>query len=312
MNVLIIDPFPKSLLNSLQSLPLTLGYHPEVAPEEVPALLAGQQVLLLNSKVRVDEALAANAPELRLVIRAGVGMDHIAVEALAARGIRAVNTPGANAVAVAEQAMGMLLSLRHWVLRANRQVKQFEWKRAENRGHEIHGKTVGIIGYGHTGSAFGERLRGFGCRVLAYDKYKTAFGTDWVEEASMEQLFAEAEIISLHVPLTTETHALVDEAFLERFRHPITLLNLARGPVVKLEALLRGLDDGTVIGAALDVLENEQLHTLTPRQQALYENLFSRENVILTPHIGGWSFESRENIGRAVIDHIQALLQTNT
>lgn len=305
MNVFIIDRFPAYFLQALEQLPVQLSYMPDIGREEVLARMPGQHILILNSKVRVDRELIDASANLELVVRAGVGLDHFDLPYLAQKGIKVRNTPGANANSVAEQTLGMLLALRHHILRADAQVKQFQWNRAENRGHEVYGKTVGLIGYGHTGSAVAKRLAGFGCRILAYDKYLQDFGNETVEEVQMNRIFEEADILSLHVPLTEETHFLVDEAYLAAFHKPITLLNLARGPVVKLEALLAAMDTGKVQAAGLDVLENEKLHTLTPRQQKLYEDLFARDNVILTPHIGGWSFESRENICRAIVAHIR-------
>lgn len=308
-HVLLIDPFPPGLIAALSALNVQLSYEPDIKPEAVPAQLAGADVLVLNSKVPVTSELARQAPRLRLVIRAGVGMDHIDAAGLAAMGIRAECTPGANADAVAEHTLGMLLMLRHHLQRADREVRRFEWRREANRGREIGGKTIGIIGYGHTGSAVARRLAGFGCRILACDKYKTGFGTPQVEEVSLEKIFREAEILSLHIPLTGDTRNWVDTDFFDAFAKPLTLLNLSRGPIVSLPALLRALDEGRVEAAALDVLPNEKLHSLSPSERSLYENLFARDNVVFSPHIGGWTFESRENISAAIVAMVREFVE---
>ena len=308
MHVLVIDEFPADFLSELKSLPVSVQYMADHTPEEVLASLPDCDILIINSKIRVDRDTAPLAPRLKLVVRAGIGMDHIDVPYLESRGVAVRNTMGGNADSVGEQTIGMLLALRHKLHLTDRQVKRFEWIREENRATEITGKTVGIIGYGNTGSAVGRRLAGFRCRVLAYDKYKTGFDHDHVEEAALEALFEEADILTLHIPLTDETRNWVDDAFLARFRKPITLLNLARGPILDLGALIRALDSGKVIAAALDVLVNEKLHTLTDLQRSQYKNLFARDNLILSPHIGGWSFESLRNINNRVLEHVKEFL----
>ncbi|MCL4128198.1 UNVERIFIED_CONTAM: hypothetical protein GTU68_003015 [Idotea baltica] len=194
-------------------------------------------------------------------------------------------------------------------MKADRAVRRFEWLREENRGWEIGGKTVGIIGFGHTGSAVARRLRGFECELLAYDKYKPQIEDDHVKSVDLGEIFEKSDILTLHIPLTDETRGWVDDHFLNQFKKPIFFLNLARGPIVQLDALVGALDDGRVKGAGLDVLINEKLQTLTPEQKALYENLFSRENVILTPHIGGWTVESLDNINRMILAFVNALIE---
>ncbi|MDX1906870.1 MAG: NAD(P)-dependent oxidoreductase [Bacteroidia bacterium] len=308
MKVLVVDSFPQIFIEALQALPIELTYVPQAQREEILHLLPDQEILIINSKIKIDREAADIATRLRLVLRAGVGMDHIDVPYLAQKGCRAYYMAGGNADAVGEQALGMLLALRHHVVRADKQVRSFVWLREANRGQEIGEKTVGIIGYGHTGKAVARRLSGFGCQVLAYDKYLSGYGDAYVRAADMAEIFAEADILTLHIPLTDETHRLVNDDFLARFQKPITFLNLSRGPITDLSALLRALDSGKVTGAALDVLENEKMDKLTPEQRADYENLFSRDNVIVTPHIGGWSVESLRNINNMILDYVRAEL----
>ncbi len=303
--LLIIDYLEQTTLDQLAALGTEVIYLPTATQSEIWSHLPQTNVLILNSKVRVDRALAAAAPHLQLVIRAGVGMDHIEVSYLEKKGITVKNTIGANADAVAEQTIGMLLTMRHHLLRADAQVRDFQWVREPNRGHELTQKTVGIIGYGHTGSAVAKRLQGFDCRVIAYDKYTSGFANNHIEEVDLAQIFEESDVLSLHIPLTDETFGWVNDVFISRFKKPIYLLNLARGPIVSLPDLLKSLDSGKVISAALDVLPNEKLDQLTTEEQLIYEELFARENVMLSPHIGGWTFGSRENIGKMIVGHVE-------
>ena len=308
MEVLIIDSYPDPWLSEMQALPVKVNYFPNADRELALALLATANILVLNSKIKVDREAIDHAPHLQMVIRAGVGMDHIDQEYLREKGIRAEFTAGANADSVGEQTVGMLLTLRHHLMSADREVRQFFWRRESNRGSEIGGKTIGIIGYGHTGQAVARRLSGFGMKVLAYDKYRKGFSDQYVKEATMEQIYQEATIITFHVPLTAETRRMANDAFFTRFRHPITLLNLARGPIVELPALLRAIDHGQVVAAALDVLPNEKLDTLSSEERIAYKNLFSRNEVLLSPHIGGWSHESLDNINRRILAYVEEML----
>ncbi len=308
MQVLIIDSYPDPWLSDLKKLPVKVVYMPGASRVDILHRLAETDILVLNSQIRVDREAIDRAPRLKLVIRAGVGMDHIDEAYLAEKGAKALCTPGANADSVGEQAVGMLLALRHRLAIADREVRQFIWRREANRGREIGGKTMGIIGYGHTGQAVARKLSGFGMRLLAHDIYRTGFSDAFVQEADMEQIYQEAEIISFHVPLTPETRRWANDSFFDHFHHPITLLNLARGPIVDLAALLRALDQGKVVAAALDVLPNERLDVLSSEEHRLYQSLFARKEVMLSPHIGGWSHESLDNINRAIIRHIETHL----
>ncbi|MEM0997418.1 MAG: NAD(P)-dependent oxidoreductase [Bacteroidota bacterium] len=303
--ILMIDRFPEAMRTQLQIPGLDLEYRPDWDRTTILAQLAGVEVLVLNSKIRVDREVLDAAPTLQLLCRAGVGMDHFDLPLLAERGVKVVNTPGANAIPVGEQALGMLLSLLHNVVPADRAVRQFRWLREANRGSELRSKTVGIIGYGHTGSQVGQMLSGFGCRVLAYDKYLRGYAPPHVEETELATIQKEADILTLHVPLTSETDGWVDTGFLNQFARPIWLLNLARGPIVPLGGLIRALESGRVIGAALDVLENEKLDRLSAGERERLERLFREDRVIFTPHIGGWSHESLARINNRLVEAVK-------
>lgn len=308
MNILLIDAFPAVMVDKLKALGHPVRYEPDWTREQVLANVGEVDVLVMNSKVNADRALLDAGPRLKMVCRAGVGMDHFDLPLLASRGVIAFNTPGANAIPVAEQAVGMLLSMMHRIVLANAQVHQWQWKREENRGTELYGKTVGIIGHGNTGTRMSRCLSGFGCRTLAYDKYKVGFGDDMVVEASLEQIWEEADVLTLHIPLTDETLGWVNADFLARFAKPIWLLNLSRGPILPLEGLITALEKGNVIAAGLDVLENERLDHLSPEQRVRLEILFKDERVIFTPHIGGWSHESLVRINDRIVEEVAAFV----
>ncbi|MFN8394746.1 MAG: NAD(P)-dependent oxidoreductase [Bacteroidia bacterium] len=308
MNILLIDAFPAAMVEKLAALGHPVRYEPDWTREQVLANVNEVDILVMNSKVNADQALLDAGPRLKMVCRAGVGMDHFDLPLLASRGVIAFNTPGANAIPVAEQAVGMLLSLMHRIARANAQVHNWQWLREENRGTELYGKTVGIIGHGNTGTRMSRCLSGFGCRTLAYDKYKSGFGDGMVQEASLEQIWEEADVLSLHIPLTDETLGWVNADFLARFHKPIWLLNLSRGPILPLEGLIAALEDESVIAAGLDVLENERLDKLTADQRGRLERLFQDDRVIFTPHIGGWSHESLVRINDRIVEEIAAFV----
>lgn len=308
MNILIIDPYHPSLLAELDKLPVTYEYQPDLSREEILALLPEVEILIMNSRINIDKEAADKATKLKLLIRGAVGMDHIDMEYLASKGIRAQNCPGVNADSVGEQTVGMLLALRHNLHRADRQIRDFIWSREENRGHEMGQKTLGIIGYGNTGKATARKISGFGARVLAYDKYLENYGDEFAEEATMEEIFKEADVVTLHIPLTPETESLADATFFDSFSKPIYFLNLARGPITDLADLMDAIDNRKVVGAALDVFPNENFTSLSTKEKFLYTNLFAYESIIFSPHIGGWSVESRANTVNRIIGHVKEVL----
>jgi D-3-phosphoglycerate dehydrogenase len=193
------------------------------------------------------------------------------------------------------------------IVKADHEVKKFVWSREPNRGIEIMGKTVGIVGYGNTGQALAKRLSGFGCNVLGYDKYKSNYSDAFCTESKMATLFETVDIISFHIPLTDETRMLVDTDYLKRFKKPIILINTARGEIVSLTAVAQALAEGVLRGAALDVIENEKLDRLTPSQNEGFNSLRERSDVIFTPHIAGWTYESHVKINVALVQKISAL-----
>lgn len=300
-----------SLPDLLEPLGVTLHYRPDLTAAEVPAALAAHPYdgLLVRSKVRVTRELLARAPQLRYVGRAGAGVDNIDEEALAAAGVTLLNAPEGNRDAVGEYAVGLLLALFRNIVRADRQVRAGQWHREANRGEEVGGKTIGLLGYGHMGKAFARRLQAFDCTVLAYDHDPRVEPNHHALMVSLPELQDRAQVLSLHIPYSPANHQFVNEAFLAGFRNPLWLLNTARGEVLNHAALVQRLQTGQLRGAALDVLENEKLSTLTPEQQARFAYLREAPNVVLSPHVGGWSFQSYERINQVLAQKLREFLR---
>lgn len=301
---LIADNMHESILSLLHEIGFETIFEPQASREQLLKLVPEVEVLLIRSKTTVDKEFLDKAGKLELIGRAGAGLDKIDVAYAEARGIEIVNAPEGNRDALAEHAIGLLLSLLNNINRSDKEVRNWIWDREGNRGVELSDKTVGIIGYGYMGQAFVQRLRAFDSRILVYDKYKKGFGTKKVEEVNLEKLFDKTDILSLHVPLNEETKGWINRAFLEKFRKDIFVLNTARGEVLPLKDLLALLDSGKVQGAALDVLEKEKFNDLSKEERLRFQDLFNRENVVLSPHVGGWTFASYKRINEVLVGKI--------
>jgi len=297
---------------SLFSMLLEIGwecvYRPALTRDEIRLELPHYEGLIVRSKTKIDRDLLGENPTVQFVARAGAGLDNLDLKFLDEKGIQVVHAAEGNRDAVGEHTIGVLLTLLRHIIRADQQVRSHVWMREENRGMEIMGKTVGIIGFGNMGSAFSRRLSGFECKVLAYDKYKVGFSDPYCEEVSMDRIFHETDILSIHLPLTEETNQLVNDRFLSSFKKDIVVINTARGEIISLSDLSDHIKKGTVIGAALDVLENEKINELTPEQQVTFNYLTKQTNVIFTPHIAGWTFESHIKINVVLKEKIRGLI----
>lgn len=271
--------------------------------EAVQEKLHAYDGVVIRSRFKLDKSFLDAGSNLKCIGRAGAGMENIDVAYAESRGIKCVHAPEGNRVAVGEHALGMLLALMNNMLRADREVRNGIWLREENRGTELTGKTVGIIGYGNMGSAFAKVLAGFDVRILAYDKYKTGFGNDNVKESSLGELFANADVLSLHIPLTEETRYMVNSTFLNSFAKPIWLLNTSRGKVLETSALVEALQSGRVIGAGIDVLEYEATsfeQLAADELPEAFQQLRNSDRVILSPHVAGWTHESHRKIAEVL------------
>lgn len=275
--------------------------------ERIISEIADAFGIVLRSRINVDRELVDVAKRLQYVARVGAGMETIDVGYCEEKGIRCLNSPEGNRDAVGEHTVGMLLSLLNNLNRADRQVKAGEWKREMNRGRELGFRTVGIIGYGNMGSSFAHKLSGFGCRVIAYDKYKTGYSDGFAEEVSLDEIFANADVLSLHVPLTEETKDMVDNEFIAHFKNPFVLLNASRGPVVKTADLVDALRMGKILAAGLDVIEYEETSfeaTKKMTDNPDFRYLAQCDNVIMSPHIAGWTVESKVKLAQVLLDKI--------
>lgn len=299
--VLIVDDMHPSIDRLLSDAGFNPDYQPEITPEHVYEIIPEYQGLIIRSKRNVDKALVDRAINLKFVARAGAGVDKVDFQYLEEKGIVLLNAPEGNRDALAEHTIGMLLTLFNKLKTADSEVRHAIWQREENRGMEVMGRTVGIYGYGFMGEAFAKRLMGFGCRIIAYDRYRTGFTNDYVEQVDLDTFQKETEILSIHVPLTDETRFLFDDAYFEKFTSLKVLLNTSRGEVVKLSAVNKMLDAGKLLCAGLDVLENEKLDKLTEEQQKDFDMLVNRFNVLLTPHVGGWTHESYRKINEVIV-----------
>jgi len=306
LKVLIVDDMHESITSLFENAGFVPDYRPLIRPEEVREIIHEYHGLVIRSKMSVDRELIDRAVNLKFVARAGAGLDKVDYTYVSSKGIKLINAPEGNRDALAEHTVGMLLTIFNKLNTGTEEVKSGVWNREANRGWELMGRTVGVYGYGYMGAAFAQRLKGFSCRVVAYDKYKSGFSTDYLDEVSLQEFFGEVEILSIHVPLTSETRFLFDEKYFARFKNLKFLLNTSRGEVVKLSAVNDLLKRGVLLGAGLDVLENEKLDKLTEAQQADFEELTSYPNVILTPHVAGWTFESYRKINEVLIRKLQA------
>ena len=292
----ITDVYPEDFVERFRPYVRELRYRPDINASDASEWISDVEVWLMNSRLLVTKDLLASAQDVKLILRSGVGLDHIDMEAAALQNIQVKTAAGANAQAVAEMAVGLLLNLLRSIHIADAEVRQFVWKREANRGHQLSDMTVGIIGYGHTGRAFANTLKGFGCKVMAYDKYVYGFGNDAVQECRLEDLYSEVDVISFHVPLNDETLHYGNAAFFARFHSLKYVLNLSRGGVVNTADVLQALQSGTLRGAGLDVLEQEDFRKLSDTEKELYSSLFARKDILFTPHIGGWTFSAQEAI----------------
>jgi D-3-phosphoglycerate dehydrogenase len=308
--VLFIDTTHPILTEELTRYGFQCDNFENYTREEFIGIIHQYTGIIIRGKIKLDRRFLSAAHKLKFIGRVGAGMENIDVEYAEGRGIACLNAPEGNRDAVGEHTLGMLLMLMNNLKKADNEVRQGIWLRAENRGHEIKGKTVGIIGYGNMGSAFAQRLKGFGAKILAYDKYKSGFGNTTVEETDMKTVFDETDILSLHVPLTEETEYMVNEKYLGKFRKNIWLINTSRGKVVKTSALVGSMKTGKVKGACLDVLEYENISFENIRPDKLpddFQYLIESKNVVLSPHIAGWTHESHYKLAKVIAEKIMEL-----
>ncbi len=306
MKLLIVDDIHSVLLEKLTEAGLSCDYQPDFNRVDTLAVINQYEGLVIRSKFRVDQEFIDQAPSLRFIARGGAGMDNIDEDYAAQKGITLLNAPEGNRDAVGEHLIGMLLSLMNKLATADQEVRNGLWRREENRGLELGGRTVALIGYGNNGRAMARKLSGFGVTTIAYDKYKTGFSDVYATEVSMEEIVKRADVLSLHIPLTRETRNLVDEEYLFHFRKPIFFLNGARGEIVNVPAVLNAIEKGKILGAAFDVLPVEKHPALN--ESPWFEPLTTNNRVLLSPHVAGWSVESYFKIADVLASKILAFV----
>lgn len=303
--ILIIDELHPVFKERAITMGFEVDDRPQITRSETLAIIKDYVGIAVRTKFRIDQELLAVASNLKFVARAGAGLDNIDVDEAKVRGIQLINAPEGNCDAVGEHSIGLLLALMNNFRQADQEVRNGIWNREANRGYELKGKTIGIIGYGFMGQSFAKKMAGFEVDVIAYDKYKTGFSDAFAREVSMEEVVKHSDVLSLHIPLTRETRQMVDAEYLHHFKKPIFLINTARGEIVNTTAVLAQLQSGKILGAGLDVLETEKFPALA--EQAWFEQLKQAGKVILTPHVAGWTFDSYRKISEVLANKLSEI-----
>ena len=302
LTLIVVDDFHPIFLESLNK-DIQVEYLPNIAKEEIIALSQSFNIMAVRSKINLTQTALQQLPNLKCIARGGAGMDNIDEAFAKSKNITLLNAPEGNRDAVAEHTMALLLALSNNIVKSNNEVKNFEWRREENRGWEIGGKTVGIIGFGNTGGQFAKRLSGFDCNVIAYDKYQTV-DSPFAKAATLQEIQKKADIISLHIPLTPETNQFVNAGFLNQCKKNVVLINTSRGGILNPCDVENFLNRGKIKSVGLDVYENENLGSFSEGEKALFVRLMSNSQVVITPHVAGWTKESYYKIGKVLAQKI--------
>lgn len=274
--------------------------------EEVESKIENYHGIVIRSRFKIDKTFIDKAKNLQFIARVGAGLESIDCEYAESKNIKLIAAPEGNASAVGEHALGMILSLFNKLNSADKEVKSGQWNRESNRGTELDGKTIGIIGYGNMGKSFAKKLRGFEIDVLCYDILPNK-GDENAKQVSLQEIQQKADVLSLHIPWTPETDKMVNTTFINQFSKPFWFINTARGKSVVTTDLVSALQSGKILGTGLDVLEYEKLSFETlfeGEKPEAFEYLLNANNVLLSPHIAGWTFESKEKLAQVIVDKI--------
>jgi D-3-phosphoglycerate dehydrogenase len=311
MKVLITDKVHAIAIESIEKMGYEVHYDTHITMDSLAHIISNYTGMIINSKIKMNRAMIDLGINLKFIGRLGSGMEIIDVPYAKSKGIHVLNSPEGNRDAVAEHAIGMMLAFANNLLIADDEVKNMHWHREKNRGFEIGGKTIGIIGLGHTGSCFAKKMSSWNTTLLSYDKYRSEYGPelDYIKRVDIEDILIESDIITLHLPLTEETHHMVDIKFLQKCRKRPLLINTSRGEIIHTRDLIFALQNNIIRGACLDVFENEKVDTYTKEEEACYKELFDQKNVIVSPHIAGWTHESLYKIASVLVEKIRILKQ---
>lgn len=313
MRILLADSNHPVLYQTLMEAGFTCDHYWDKTAEELQRILPNYDGLVIRSKFKITKLNMDTAANLKCIGRVGAGMENIDTEYAKAKNIVCVNAPEGNCDAVGEHALGMLLMLMNNLKKADNEVRNNIWLRAENRGYEITGKTIGIIGCGFMGSSFAEKLKGFNCKILVYDKYKSGLTNDYLKQTTLQELFDECDIVSIHVPLSTETEYMINADFITQFKKPVYIINTSRGKCLNTKDLVEAIENGKVRGACLDVLEYESTSFEkmdNPQENKTLQYILNSDKVILSPHIAGWTHESNYKMSKIVAEKMIAVLKS--
>ncbi len=305
--ILITALVHPTLMENLTIKGYTIIYLPEITYTELENKIENIVGLVVTTRLKIDKKILDKATNLKWIGRLGSGMELIDEDYATQKNIICISTPEGNRNAVAEHVLGLILNIYNNLNKSHQEIKKGLWLRNENRGIELTGKTVGIIGFGNAGSAIAKLLQSFQVKLLAYDKYKTGYGNDYIIECTIKDIIKEADVISLHVPLTSETKHFINHSFLNSLIKKPLLINACRGEVVDTIALIAALKNNTICGAGLDVLENEKLSTYNTLEKEQLDFLLAQPNVIVTPHIAGYSNEAFYKMSTVLIEKLTEL-----